>query len=67
MRKELYESPRMDCYRVVAEGFLCASLGDDPKDSEGGVLIDNQDPGVAIGGGTQEDGWDNKWGNEWDN
>lgn len=66
MRKETYETPYMDRVQVVMEnGIMQGSLGEKASDSS--VDIIEQTPGVAIGGGTKEDGWDdNPWGNGWD-
>lgn len=64
MRKETYETPYMDRVQVVMEnGIMKASLGDDPTDTQNGLSIQDQDPGVAIGDGG--DGFDNSWGG-WD-
>lgn len=62
-----YEAPQTQHAEVELEqGFMNASMGDEPKDSEGTITIKEQDPGVAIGG--SGDGWDNtgKWDNNWD-
>lgn len=70
MRKETYETPYMDRVQVVMEnGIMKASLGDDPTDTRNGLSIQDQDPGVAIGGsgagwnvGNDGDKWDvNNW------
>lgn len=63
--KKSYVVPRTTCVEVELElGFMNASIGDDPKDTES-VTIKEQTPGVAAGDGPGE-GWDNKWGNSWD-
>lgn len=62
-----YEAPQTTCLEVELEqGFMNASMGDEPEDSAGNITIQEQTPGVAIGG--SGDGWDNtgKWDNNWD-
>lgn len=68
MKRKIYESPLTLRTEVELESEFMgkASLGDEPKDSEGTITIKEQTPGVAIGG--SGDGWDNSgnWDNKWD-
>lgn len=63
-----YEAPQTTCLEIELEqGFMNGSIGDQPGDSAGGLSIENQTPGIAIGGGSAEDGWSNpKDYNLWD-
>ena len=63
MKKKEYEVPLTTYSEVELEqGFMNASIGDNPEDTES-ITIKEQTPGVAIGSGPG-DGWDSK---TWDN
>ena len=71
MRKETYETPLFESIRVeMEEGFMKASLGDSKEDTQEGLSIQDQDPGVAIGGsgaGWNQGNDNDKWNiNNWD-
>lgn len=65
-KKKDYEVPLIRLLQVETEsGFCNASIGDVPEDTDS-VIIEEQAPGVQIGG--TGDGWDDsgKWNNNWD-
>lgn len=68
MKRKEYESPQTLIVEVELESCFCASVGERPQDSEGGMTIQDQTPGRAIGG--TGDGWedskDNGYSNNWD-
>lgn len=65
MKKKMYETPATAYSEVELESeFMTGSVEPgDPIKETGGVTIQEQTPGVAIGDGT---GLDNSWGSGWD-
>lgn len=50
MKRKEYESPQTLSMEIELESCFCASIGERPEDTEGGITIQHQDPGKAIGG-----------------
>lgn len=50
MKRKEYESPQTLIAEIELESCFCASIGERPQDSEGGLTISDQTPGKAIGG-----------------
>lgn len=67
MKKKKYEAPQTQFQEVELEGgFMLASVGKDPEDSKGGITIEEQKSGVAIGGPETDGRWDSSFGDGWD-
>lgn len=66
-KKKVYETLFTERLRVETEsGFCVGSIGDEPTDTES-ITIEEQTPGVQIGG--TGEGWDNdeRWNSDkWD-
>lgn len=62
MKRKEYESPQTLIAEVELESCFCASIGERPQDSEGGMNILDQTPGKAIGG--TGDGWESGAGSD---
>lgn len=66
--KKKYEAPQTRSIEVELEsGFMTGSQGTNIDGEESSdITISEQTPGVAIGNGGSESGFDNQWGSGWD-